>query len=207
MRRIRDRKIGPKKDAAQWIAALDRANIPSRYRLATVDAIRQPQLRKWAQATLDNPGPWLGEGLGFLMVGQLRTGKSCLAGLLAMDAVARCEVVLWLAAREVPGVMFRDGERNTELHERLVDADLLVIDDLGAEGYSMQRAGGSALEGAMRTIYDAQRSLVVTSNLGDGELRGKYPEALVSVLERMTSLLVVENGQWPSGPGKVPVAV
>lgn len=206
MRRIRDRMLSSSEDPRRLIEAMDRANIPSRYRQATVDAIKQPQLRKWARDTMDNPGPWLGAGLGFLMVGQLRSGKSCLAGLLAMDAVVRCEVVLWLAAREIPGVMFRDGERNAELHQRLLDADLLVIDDLGAEGYSMARAGGSALEGAMRTIYDAQRSLIVTSNLGDGALRGKYPDAVVSVLERMTSVLVVENGQWPAGPGMVALA-
>lgn len=205
MRRIRDRVLSQQSDPQRWVDALDRANIPNRYRQATAGAIRHPRIHKWVLDTVDNPGPWLGEGLGFLMVGQLRTGKSCLAGLLAMDAVARCEVVLWLAAREVPGVMFRDGQRNADLHDRLLGADLLVIDDLGAEGYSMQRAGGSALEGAMRIIYDMQRSLVVTSNLGDGELRGKYPEALVSVLERMTSALVVDNDQWSAGPGTVSI--
>ncbi len=203
MRRIRDRRMGPDVDPHAWIQALDRASIPARYRLATIEAIEASLIREWAQRTVDNPGPWLGEGLGFLLCGQLRTGKSCLAALLAMDAVARCERVLWAAARDVPGIMFRDGARNEELNDRLRDADLLVIDDLGAEGYSMNRGGGAALEGAMRIIYDNQRSLIVTSNLGATQLRGHYPEPLVSVLERLASLLVVENGQWGTGPGTV----
>lgn len=204
MRRIRNRTLSPD-DKAAWIDACDRANLPARYRAARTDAIRQPQLRKWVEDACANPGAWLGEGLGFLLCGQLRTGKSCLAGLLAMEGIRRCEMVLWLAAREVPGVMFREGDRNRELHARLLDADLLVIDDLGAEGYSVERAGGAALEGALRTIYDQQRTLIVTSNLGPDQIRAHYPEPLVSVLERMTAMLVVANDQWGVGPGRVQV--
>jgi len=182
---------------------MDRANLPGRYRGATVGAIQHQELRDWVQGAIDNPVSWLGEGLGFLMSGQLNAGKSSIAAILLMDALQRCEVGLWLAARQVPGVMFREGERNQELNDRLYDADVVVIDDLGAEAYSMRRAGGSALEGAMRAVYDNGRSLIVTSNLSS--LKDRYPEPMMSVLQRMTGRLVVKNTQWDDGPGDVTI--
>lgn len=187
MRRIRDRVFGPDGDDPHgWQEALDAANLPARYRRATIDGV-QPSIRPWAAKMLDAPGEWLGDGRGFIFLGDFGIGKSSLAGLFALDAAARCEAVLWLAAREVPGVIFREGERNEALHDRLLVADLLILDDLGAEAYSMERAGGAALEGAIRTVYDRDRSIIVTTNFSPSRLRERYPEPMVSVLERVTT--------------------
>jgi len=190
-RRVRDRVFSPEDDPQGWREALDDANIPPRYQEAVIDKVTtsgDPPLRAWVQRTLDHPETWLGDGWGYVFCGPLGHGKSSVAGLFALDAVMRCEVVLWLAAREVPGVMFRDGGRNMALNERLHRADLLVIDDLGSEAYSMARAGGSALEGAIRTAYDRHRSLIVTTNISPGRMREQYPEPLLSVVERITEL-------------------
>lgn len=191
-RRIRDRIP---EEPGEWREALIRARIPARYQRATAESIKPRHLCQWVMGVCSDP-VWLAEGRGFILVGPLETGKSSIAALLAMEALMRAEGVLWLAAREIPGVMFRDGPENTELRDQLEDADLLVIDDLGAEGFRVDRAGGAALEAAIRVLYDHDRSVIVTSNLGIPRLRAEYPEPLVSVLERITSAVVVENDQW-----------
>jgi hypothetical protein len=56
----------------------------------------------------------------------------------------------------------------------------------------MERAGGSALEGAIRTIYDNSGSLIVTTNLSPARIKDQYPAPMVSVLERMTEMKVME---------------
>lgn len=190
-RRIRDRVFKPNDDPGAWAEAMGRSNIPVRYHRATFEGVASNQTRDWARAQCDDIA-WRQEGKGFVLVGPFGKGKSSVAGLLAVDSVMRCEKVLWLASAEVPGVMFREGDRNAALHERLQIADLLVIDDLGSESYSMERAGGSALERCIRTIYDANRSIVLTSNLSPARIKDEYPAALVSVLERVTEMVVIE---------------
>jgi len=146
---------------------------------------------------IDTPERWLGEGYGFLFGGPYRSGKSSLAAVFALDAIRRCEKVLWVTAREIPTIMFREDEEGYDLLHR---ADLLVLDDLGSEAYRILGAAGAALEGAVRNIYDRERSILVTTNLSPGQLKDTYPESLTSVLERMTAAKPVENDQWPRGP-------
>ena len=174
-----------------WAEVVGASNIPRRYLAATVEGVPNPQTRDWVRGRMDDI-VWRQEGLGYVIVGPYGVGKSSVAGLLAVDAVRRCETVVWLAAAEVPGVMFRDGPLNQELYERLQRADMLVIDDLGAESYSMERAGGAALERCIRIAYDNQRPIVVTSNLSPGRIKDQYPAPLVSVLERVTEMVVIE---------------
>lgn len=198
VRSIRDRVFpGEDPEPGAWALALDRARIPHRYRRATLEAIRDPELVTWARSLLDAPGRWLGQGFGLMFVGPYRSGKSSLGALFAMDAIQRCERVLWTAAREIPGIMFREDAAGFDALKR---ADLLVIDDLGAEKYRLDGGGGAALEGAVRSIYDRERSVLVTSNLSPARIKDVYPDGLVSVLERMTACKVVENDQWPRGP-------
>lgn len=197
-RRVRDRIFpGEDPEPGAWKAALERARIPTRYRRASLEAIRNAGLVAWARGLLDTPERWLGEGYGVLFVGPYRSGKSSLAAIFAMDAIARCEKVLWTAAREIPGIMFREDE---DAYHALRRADLLIIDDLGAEKYRLDGGGGAALEGAVRDVYDRERSILVTSNLSPGKIKDTYPEGFVSVLERMTAAKQIENDQWPRGP-------
>ena len=206
MRRMRDRTRGPDQDPIRWAEVLREANLPERYWTARSDALRPGDLRQWVEHAEAHPEEWLYTmpGRGWLLLGELNSGKSSLAAILLMEALRRCETGLWLAAREVPGVMFRDGERAAALHDRLQVADLLVVDDLGSEGYRADRPGGAALEGAIRTLYDRGRPIIVTGNLNVPTIQTTYPAAIVSVLTRVCSVVEVENDQWGGPQGRAP---
>jgi len=183
-RRIRKRIFKPDDDPQLWREALEEANIPARYAAATMEKV-PTFAQKWVTYHIESCD-WLEKSMGYVISGRHGVGKSSIAGLFAKDAVMRCETVLWLAAREVPGVMFREGDRNQRLNDRLYRADVLIVDDLGAEGFSAERAGGSALEGAIRVVYDRCRSIIITTNLASGRLQDHYPEPLTSVVGRIT---------------------
>lgn len=190
-RRIRDRVFGPEDDPGRWAEAMERAGIPRRYQDATVEGVKNAQAREWVKERLSHVA-WRQNGTGYVLVGPYGSGKSSIAGLIAVDSVRRCETTLWLSAADVPGVMFRDGKENARKHDLLQRADILILDDLGAEAYSMERAGGSALERCIRILYDARRPIIVTSNLSPGRIKDAYPAPLVSVLERTTQMVVIE---------------
>lgn len=200
-RRIRNRsdQRGPDADPLRWDRLLSEANIPERYRRATIDMVRGEAA--WLLGALEDPNGWLGNGYGYYIHGPNNTGKSSAAAILAMDVVRRCECVTWLPVRDVPGVRFREGPREIELHERLYRSDLLVLDDIGAETYRREGAGGGALEAVIRILYDRDRSVLYTSNAGWAQFQGGYAgvPSLVSVVKRQTWPVAMTE-LWPEGP-------
>jgi len=198
-RKIREHARDPHDDPRRWDRLLDEANIPSRYRRAQLDLVRGET--KWLRGALETPDAWLGRGYGYFIHGPNNTGKSSTAAILAMDAIKRCERVIWLPVRDVPGVRFREGERNVALHERLYQSDLLVLDDIGAETYRREGAGGGALEAVIRILYDRDRSVLYTSNAGWAQFHGAYAgvPSLVSVVARQTWPVAMAE-PWPGGP-------
>jgi len=199
MRRIREHSPlrDPGADPGRWSRLLRDANVPEMVHAAKVDLVKGDVT--WLLGALDKPGDWLGRGRGYYIQGDLNTGKSSAAGILIMDAIRRCEVCTWLPVRDVPGVRFREGERNTGLSDRLYRTDLLVLDDIGAESYRMNGAGGAALEAVIRIMYDRNRSVVYTSNVGWQAFATTYPPGLVSVTKRRTWPVTLTD-PWPEGP-------
>ena len=199
-RRVRDKQRSPEEDPARWARLLAEANVPPMVSRATPDQVKGDAA--WLLGALAKPEAWLAEGFGYYIQGQLNAGKSSVAGILIMDAIARCEVCTWLPVRDVPGVRFREGDRNAAIHERLYKTDLLVLDDIGAESYRLDGAGGAALEAVIRILYDRDRSVVYTSNVGWQAFVGTYPAGLVSVVRRR-SWPVTLTERWPDAPERL----
>jgi hypothetical protein len=205
-RRVRERGRNPAEDPAAWELALVATGLPPRYYRATADVIREPRVRAWLNALLPNAAQWLGDGAGFYLHGPLNVGKSSIAALLLMEAVMRFERALWLSVRDVPKMRFREGERGVWLDEQLSRADLVVLDDLGAERFRLESGAGPTLEETVRIVYDRARTLVVTSNIGWTEFTTrseylKHAPPLVSVIQRCCHPVEIVNNQWPLAPG------
>ena len=124
-----------------------------------------------------------GEGLWFY--GDVGTGKTSLAMLvsLAAERAARSVAIYPLTRllAEIKETYDREsGDSYMQLFRRLVAVDLLQLDDLGAE-----RTTEWVLEQLYSIInerWQDQRSIVVTTNLGYGELREQLGARTVSRL-------------------------
>jgi DNA replication protein DnaC len=205
-RRIRDRVLNPSEDPVGWRQALEASQIPEKHWPATADAIGDSRLRAWVAGACANAEGWMGSGSGFFLNGPLNSGKSSIAAILSMEGLLRAERVLWLAVRDVPLVRFREGERGKALDDLLHRADLLVLDDLGAERFRLTSAAGPALEETVRIVYDRNRPVIITSNIAWEEFITTSPyareaEPLVSVIRRKCWSMPIVNGQWPMAPG------
>jgi DNA replication protein DnaC len=177
--------------------------VPDRYARAQLDRVLDPGMRAWLGRALDAAPEWLAPGYGFYIHGPGNTGKSSVAGLFLREALLRAERALWLHVSEAPGVRFRSTPRAEAMSEALNRADLLVVDDLGAENYRVEGAGGGALEEVVRAVYGRDRTLIVTSNLHWSDLPGRYPPLFVSALRRtLTPVALVRV--WPEAPDLPP---
>ncbi len=203
MRKIRERCVDPNDDAARWRALLADSNLPDRYWNVREELVQDPATRQWLAKCLAD-ALFLANGTGFYVFGQLNAGKSSVAALFVMEALRRAERALWLPVREIPAVRFRDTPAHAALGAKLDRADLVVLDDLGSEGFRTAGNAGAALEAVVRIVYDRRRTLVVTSNIYWPQFEATYAAAgaFTSVVKRMVFALEL-RGAFPEDPGSL----
>ncbi len=169
--------------------------IPARYRGVSFDrppvsdmasdVSKAPVLkavRAYAEAIDEN----LDEGHGLWLMGDVGTGKTTLAMLVAKAAAEAGRTV---AIYSLPRLLARirrtyDAETGEdsylEFFERLTSVDLLHIDDLGAE-----KSSDWVLEQLYAIVddrYESKRSMVVTTNLEQASLEEQIGPRTVSRL-------------------------
>jgi DNA replication protein DnaC len=134
----------------------------------------------------------LDAGRGLWLMGPVGTGKTALAMLVTSAALAAGRSA---ARYTLPGLLTTirntfDSGSHTALLERLVEVDLLHIDDIGAE-----QSTPWVLEELYTIInarYEEQRSMVITTNILDRDLLcEQITERTVSRLTEMCEELPV----------------
>jgi DNA replication protein DnaC len=169
--------------------------IPARYRGVSLD---RPPISE--MATDPSRGPVyevvrefaaevserLDAGRGLWLMGDVGTGKTSLAMLVSKSALEAGRTV---AIYSLPRLLARirrtyDAEAGEDSYldffERLTSVDLLHVDDLGAE-----KRSDWVLEQLYAIVderYEAQRSIVVTTNLDQAELEAQIGPRTVSRL-------------------------
>ncbi len=138
---------------------------------------------------LDNLDENLDEGRGIWLFGGSGTGKTTLAMLVSKAALEDSRSV---AIYSLPKLLARirrtydsepGGDSYLSFFERLTSVDLLHIDDLGAEKRSDWVL--EQLYALVNERYEAQRSILVTTNLDELELKEQIGHRTVSRLVEM----------------------
>lgn len=134
----------------------------------------------------------LDAGRGLWLHGGVGTGKTTLAMLVSRTALdAGRTVAIYSLPRllaEIRGTFDADAEgAYVELLDRLTEVDLLHVDDLGAEKTSEWVL--EQLYSIVNARYEAERSIVVTTNLETAALAEQIGDRTVSRLEEMCDVL------------------
>jgi DNA replication protein DnaC len=172
--------------------------IPPRYRGVSFDRppvsdmAQQAGSREALAATrkyIDELDTQLPGGRGLWLTGGTGTGKTTLAMLVSKAALDRGHSV---AIYSLPKLLARirrtydsepGGDSYLSFFERLTSVDLLHLDDLGVEKRSDWVL--EQLYAVVNERYEAQRSILVTTNLNEPELIEQIGERTVSRLLEM----------------------
>jgi len=147
-----------------------------------IDSAVVEAVRKW----VTNLDANLEAGRGLWLMGNTGTGKTTLAMLVSKAALEDNRSV---AIYSLPKLLARirqtydaepGGDSYLSFFERLTSVDLLHIDDLGAEKRSDWVL--EQLYALVNERYEAQRSILVTTNLEEGELEAQIGARTVSRL-------------------------
>ena len=167
--------------------------IPARYRGVSFD---RPPVTEINEVAVNGVQDWvhsldknLDEGNGAWLMGDTGTGKTTLAMLISKEALKKGHAV---AIYSMPKLLGRiratfnaaEGEESyAEFFESLCDVDLLHIDDLGAEKQTEWVL--EQLYSLVNERYERQRSIIVTTNLPEDQLKDQIGERTVSRLVQM----------------------
>jgi DNA replication protein DnaC len=172
--------------------------IPPRYRGASLDRppvsdmARDPQTKKAVgkvTAYIDGLDANLQAGQGLWLFGDTGTGKTTLAMLVSKAVLEAGKTV---AIYSLPKLLARirrtydsepGGDSYLSFFERLTSVDLLHIDDLGAEKRSDWVL--EQLYALINERYEAQRSMIITTNLAHAELEEQIGPRTVSRLSQI----------------------
>lgn len=173
--------------------------IPPKYRGVSFD---RPPVTDLNSAAVDAVRTFVGDldanlaaGRGVWLMGDVGTGKTTLAMLVSRLVL---EAGHTAAIYSLPRLLSRirrtydaeAGEQSyLEFFDRLTSVDLLHLDDLGAE-----KSSDWVLEQLYAIVnerYETQRSIVVTTNLQEPELREQIGERTVSRLAEICDQFVI----------------
>jgi DNA replication protein DnaC len=178
--------------------------IPPRYRGVSFDRPPVSDMARDFQARgavgeirhyLDDLDGNLANGKGVWLYGSAGTGKTTLAMLVSKMALEAGHSV---AIYSLPKLLARirrtyesapGGDSYLSFFERLTSVDLLHIDDLGAEKRSDWVL--EQLYALVNERYESQRSILVTTNLDEPELKDQIGQRTVSRLVEMCGACMI----------------
>jgi len=175
--------------------------IPKRYRDVSLDLLRNdgisPTVLGVVAGLVEDIDAMLDEGRGLWLSGSVGNGKTSVAMLVSKAAI---EAGRSVAIYSLPKLLTRIratfgddyiGDSYPRLFERLTSIDLLHIDDLGAEKQSEWML--EQLYSIVNERYEAQRSILITTNLDEAELEKQIGERTVSRLLEMCGQVIIQG--------------
>ena len=191
----RDCRCRPGRIAAVRARTLE-GRIPKRYRAISFEhtdvidmARRCPDQVREVRRFADHIRANVDAGRGLWLAGGHGTGKTALAMIVSKAAIdAGCTVAIYSCPRLL--AVIRESIDNggvLDFLDRLATADLLHIDDLGAEHRTEWVL--EQLYTIINSRYEDERSTIVTSNLDPIELPEQLGQRIVSRLEGMCDIV------------------
>lgn len=173
--------------------------LPKRFREVSFDREpivsidrRAPHVVREVRRYVREIGANLDAGRGIWFTGDIGTGKTTLAMLVSKQAMEADRTVAIYSLPRLLG-MLRDTYDDdaplslNELIDRLCAVDLLHVDDVGAEQTSPWVL--EQLYTIVNTRYEDGRAVMLTTNLGEEELRDQIGDRTVSRLGEMCTVL------------------
>lgn len=172
-----------------------RAGISERFWDATLEKIpKTAEYRAVLETYIKTIDEQLASGNGLFIVGPHGTGKTCAGIVIAKEFIARGGTALFLEefrliSTILEGVQF---DSNMSYRERMDDAHLLIVDDLGLAAISDNL---HVTEEVIKYRFQRRRCTIITTNLAKDKFEARYP-TIASGLKEACLNVVCQGIPW-----------
>jgi DNA replication protein DnaC len=144
---------------------------------------------------VENREAYIGRGLGLVLTGSRGTGKTLLANLLVKDLISHgvtCYATTFSDMIESFAEGWRDREVSRWFSQRVRNAQVLLIDDLGRErNKGPESVGDNMLESTIRYRVANNLPTLITTNLTEADVGTGYGGHTMSLLSEKAIFLPV----------------
>jgi len=178
---------------------LRRASIPAAYWAVQLTNIEDRVLVSRMTKVLQDVPSLISTNFGVLILGAPCSGKTAFASLLLREAMRHGVITHYVRSVDLHSHWkgpVHHLDPSVTLGSKFTNADLVVLDDVGAESTNDDWVVRH-LEFALRRRFENNKGTILVSNLGPRTIQKHYPPTLWSVIERVCKKqIVVENEQW-----------
>ena len=129
------------------------------------------------------------KGIGLLFTGGYGSGKTLTATLVLKDLVKKgysCYSTTFASMIEFYTAGWKDPEEKKYYAKKVVQSDVLLLDDLGRELRTSTRLSESTFDDVLRTRVQGGRPTFITTNMDESELGHGYGGAALSLIREVS---------------------
>lgn len=170
---------------------LDRMRIPKKYWSCKLADIPEVCVHKiFIHKYIEDLAVHVREGTGLLLHGDYGRGKTALGAIILKAGATFGHIGLFIRTDNLPTYVIEKTkfDETYTMMERIRDVPILVLDEVIIWGDKRDWY----LESLIRDRVNEEKATILTSNLGPGQLRDKYP-GLASVLKEAVLPVKIEG--------------
>ena len=169
------------------------SNVPRSKWNADLEQIREMPYYKCISEYISNLKDNCERGIGLLLTGPYRSGKSSIAALAVREMARHRCTPYWLEAFELVDGWFEKENR----YDMARSSHLLVVDDLGMESEDENNVTRrSIIKQILRYRLERERPVIITTNMSMKKILEVYKEKMMTLLTEYMHLVVVEGKSW-----------
>lgn len=165
-------------------------------RLSWDDYVGDPKVREQCEKYVENASQYVSRGVGMMLYGSFGSGKTLATNLLIKNLIHLgydCYATTFASMIELFTAGWRSPEEQRWFQRKVVQSDVLLLDDLGRELKRNTKLSESTFDDVLRTRVQTGKVTFVTTNLTPDEMDDGYGSAVLSLLQESSVVREIEG--------------
>lgn len=168
-------------------------------RLSWDDYVGDESVLNLCAKYVDNAPQYVSRGTGIVLHGSFGSGKTLAMNLLIKQLIHKgydCYATTFASMIELFTAGWRSPEEQRWFQRKIVQSDVLLLDDLGRELKRNSKLSESTFDDVLRTRVQSGKVTFITTNLSRGEMKEGYGSAVLSLIQESSVMKEIKGSDF-----------